>query len=148
MPRVRRSATVPASPDAVWATVGDPHHLARWWPRVERVEGVAHDGFTQVLRSDKGATVRADFRIVERRGSERIRWRQDVEGTPFERLLRAAETTVTLVRADGGTRVELRSDQQLQGVARLGGFMVRRAAARQLDDALAALGRLHGETSP
>ncbi|MBI5106502.1 MAG: SRPBCC family protein [Solirubrobacterales bacterium] len=144
MRAARRSRTVPAAVDDVWRTVADPRHLARWWPRVQRVEGAHGDAFTEVLRSDKGATVRADFTVVERRSPERIVWRQEVEGSPFERLLAASETTVALEPADGGTRVELRLAQKLKGIARFGGFLVRRAATRQLDDALAGLDRLHG----
>jgi uncharacterized protein YndB with AHSA1/START domain len=144
VPATRRSRVVPAARDDVWRTVGDPRHLPRWWPRVERVEGVHGDGFTELLRSDKGATVRADFTVLLRRAPEQMRWRQEIEGTPFERLLAASETTVSLSDAEGGTKVELRLDQQLRGVARLGGFMVRRAARRQLDDALRGLDALHG----
>jgi uncharacterized protein YndB with AHSA1/START domain len=144
MPVTRRSRTVPAAPADVWQTVGDPHHLPRWWPRVVRVESVDADAFTEVLRSDKGATVRADFAIAERRAPELVTWRQEVDGTPFERMLSSSVTTIALAPADGGTRVSLRLDQGLRGFARLGGFMLRRAAARQLDDALDALDRLHG----
>ena len=75
---------------------------------------------------------------------ELVRWEQEVDGTPFERLLASSRTSVALAAADGGTRVELRIDQQLRGVGRLGGFMVKRAARKQLDDALTELDRLHG----
>jgi uncharacterized protein YndB with AHSA1/START domain len=144
VPVTRRSRTVPAAPADVWQTVGDPHHLARWWPRVARVEAVHADGFTEVLRSDRGNTVRADFTVDERRAPELVRWRQEVDGTPFERMLAASVTTVELAPADGGTRVSLRLEQKLRGIARFGGFLVRRAARRQLDDALTALDGLHG----
>jgi uncharacterized protein YndB with AHSA1/START domain len=130
----------------VWQTVADPHRLPRWWPRVQRVEGVDGRGFTEVLRSDKGAVVRADFRITARHKPGLVVWSQDVAGTPFARLLRAAETRVRLTPAgDGSTEVELRLEQKLQGVSRLGGFLVRRAARRQLDAALAALVALHAD---
>ena len=148
MPVTRRSRTVPAAPAVVWRTVGDPRHLPRWWPRVERVESADGRGFTEVLRSDKGALVRADFRLLERREPELVRWAQEVEGTPFERLLASSETRVVLAADGGGTRVELRLAQKLRGVARLGGFLVGRAARRQLDDALEGLQRLHGEADP
>ena len=143
MPVTTRRATVAAPVTAVWQTVADPHQLPRWWPRVERVEGVSGQGFTQVLRSDRsGALVRADFRISRRHKPRVVEWEQDVVGTPFERLLRSAVTTVTLEEDPaGGTRVELRLDQKLQGVNRFGGFMVKRASRRQLDAALAALSR-------
>jgi uncharacterized protein YndB with AHSA1/START domain len=144
MPVTRRSRTVPAAPADVWQTAGDPHHLARWWPRVSRVEAVHADGFTEVLRSDRGATVRADFTVEERRAPELVRWRQEVDGTPFERMLASSVTTVELAPTDGGTSVSLRLEQRLRGLARFGGFLVRRAARRQLDDALEALDRLHG----
>jgi uncharacterized protein YndB with AHSA1/START domain len=142
----RRARSVDAAPAVVWRTVADPRQLARWWPRVERVEGAGPGAFTEVLRSDKGALVRADFRVLQRAEPELVRWAQDVEGTPFERLLASSETTVRLAAADGGaTRVELVLSQRLRGVARFGGFLVRRAARRQLDEALDGLQRLHAE---
>jgi uncharacterized protein YndB with AHSA1/START domain len=143
VPVTRRSATVAAPPADVWRTVADPHQLPRWWPRVERVEGVDGRGFTQVLRSDRGAVVRADFRFTRREKPRAVGWSQEVEGTPFARLLRAAETEFALA-PDGAraTRVEVRLAQRLQGVSRLGGFMVRRAARRQLDEALRGLAAL------
>ena len=144
MPATRRRRDVDAPREEVWRTVGDPHHLPRWWPRVERVEGVGGAGFTEVLRTDKGVSVRADFRIEARREPELIAWAQDVDGTPFERVLKSATTSITLRPKGSGTEVEVRVDQQLRGVSRLGGFMLRRATARQLDEALAALERLHG----
>ena len=144
MPVTRRSTTVAAPPADVWRTVADPYQLPRWWPRVERVEGVDGRGFTQVLRSDRGAVVRADFRFTRREKPRAVGWSQDVEGTPFARLLRAAETEFAL-SPDGelATRVEVRLAQRLQGVSRLGGLMVRRAARRQLDDALRGLAGLY-----
>jgi uncharacterized protein YndB with AHSA1/START domain len=151
MPTTRRTATVAAPPAVVWQTVSDPHRLPRWWPRVERVEGVSGQGFTQVMRSKRGALVRADFRIGRRNKPRVIEWSQDVEGTPFAGLLKASVTTVTLddaPAAGGGTVVELKLVQKLQGGNRLGGFMVKRAARRQLDAALAALGELSRSATP
>jgi uncharacterized protein YndB with AHSA1/START domain len=143
MPTTTRRATLDAPPTVVWQTVADPHQLPRWWPRVERVEGVSGQGFTQVMRSKRGALVRADFRIGRRNKPRVIEWSQDVEGTPFASLLKASVTTVTLEDdpGGGGTRVELKLAQKLQGGNRLGGFMVKRAARRQLDAALDALSR-------
>ena len=143
--KVRRSRVVAAPPDDVWATVGDPYHLPRWWPRVERVELVQGDGFTQLLRTDKGRAIRADFRVVRSRRPELRRWRQEVAGTPFEGILAWSETEIRLEPAgDGSTRVTLEQEQKLRGMARLGGFMVRRAARRALDGALEGLESLHG----
>ena len=143
--KVRRSRVVAASPDDVWATVGDPYHLPRWWPRVERVELVQGDGFTQLLRTEKGRAIRADFRVVRSQKPEVRRWRQEVAGTPFEGILESAETEIRLEPAgETGTRVTLEQDQRLRGLARFGGFMARRAARRSLDSALDGLETLHG----
>jgi uncharacterized protein YndB with AHSA1/START domain len=144
VPVTRRAATVSETPATVWQTVADPHQLPRWWPRVERVEGVSGSGFTQVLRSDRGALVRADFRVGQRNKPRVVTWEQDLEGTPFAKLLRRAVTTVTLEPAEAGTRVEVRLEQRLQGISRFGGFMVKRAARKQLDGALEALTGLYG----
>jgi uncharacterized protein YndB with AHSA1/START domain len=149
VPVTRRSATVAAPPPTVWQTVADPHQLPRWWPRVERVEGVSGSGFTQVMRSDRGALVRADFRLGQRNKPRVIVWEQDLEGTPFARLLRRAQTTVTLApHGDGATRVEVRLEQRLQGISRFGGFLVKRAARKQLDGALEALSGLYATDAP
>jgi len=145
VPRARRSRRLAAPPDAVWATVADPYHLPRWWPRVSRVEGVGDTAFTEVLTTDKGRNVRADFRVLESRAPELRRWAQRVEGSPFERILEAAETEVRVEPAgDGAAKVTLTLRQKLRGVARLGGFIGRRATARQLDEALDGLEALHG----
>jgi uncharacterized protein YndB with AHSA1/START domain len=143
VPRTRRSRTVAAAPEQVWRTVSDPHHLPRWWPRVQRVEGVDGERFTEVLATDRGRAVRADFRVLESRAPRVRRFAQDVDGTPFERLLRAAETEIRLEPHDGGTRVTVTIRQRLRGIGALGGFVVHRATRRQADDALAALARLH-----
>ena len=144
MPRTRRSRTMHATPEQVWRTVCDPHHLPRWWPRVQRVEGVDREHFTEVLNTDKGRSIRADFRVVESRAPEVRRWIQEVEGSPFERLLRSAETEVYLERDGDGTRVTVTLSQRLRGVGAFGAFMVRRANRQVADEALERLGRLHG----
>jgi uncharacterized protein YndB with AHSA1/START domain len=148
MPVTRRSATVAAPPATVWQTVADPHQLPRWWPRVQRVEGVSGSGFTQVMRSEKGAQVRADFRIGQRNKPRLVEWEQELDGTPFAQLLRRASTTVTLDgRDDETTRVQVCLEQRLQGISRFGGFLVKRAARKQLDDALAALVALYDDAA-
>jgi hypothetical protein len=74
------------------------------------------------------------------------RFRQDVEGSPFERLLRSADTSIRLAPdGAGGTRVSLEIRQRLRGAGALGGFMVRRATRRPADEALDGLARLHGD---
>jgi len=133
-----------ATPEQIWRTVCDPHHLPRWWPRVQRVEGVDCEHFTEVLNTDKGRSIRADFRIVESRAPEVRRWVQQVEGSPFERLLRSAETEVRLERDGDATRVTVTLSQRLKGVGAFGGLMVRRANRQVADEALERLGKLHG----
>ncbi|MCW3040591.1 MAG: hypothetical protein JWM31_2496 [Solirubrobacterales bacterium] len=140
MTRTRRSRTLPVPPSAVWEYVGDPYSLPRWWPRVERVEQVTPGQFTEVLRSDRGRTMRADHRLTEIEDAARISWEQEVEGTPFARVMTYCATTVTLEAVpDGGTKVQLERRQQMRGMARLGGFMIRRATGRVLDGALEQL---------
>ena len=144
MPTARRSRTVAAPPERVWEVVGDPHHLPRWWPKVTRVEAVTDEHFTEVLTTLDGRSLRADFRVVDSRAPERRAWEQELEGTPFERVFSAASTEVKLLPDGDGTRVTVVVRQQVRGSARLGGFMVRRATGRVLDEALDALEALHG----
>jgi carbon monoxide dehydrogenase subunit G len=144
MPTARRSRTVAAPPERVWEVVGDPHHLPRWWPKVTRVEAVTDDHFTEVLSTQDGRLLRADFRVVDSRAPERRAWEQELDGTPFERVFAAASTEIKLLPDGEGTRVTVVVRQQVRGSARLGGFMVRRATGRVLDEALDALEALHG----
>lgn len=140
MPSTRVERTLAADPETVWAIVSDPHHQPRWWPRVQRVEGVGDDAFTQVLGTDKGKGIRADFRIVETRAPTLLRWEQELEGSPFERLLDEAETTFELTPdGDGATRVAIVLRQRLSGWSRLAPWQFRRAARQQLTAALAGL---------
>jgi len=94
--------------------------------------------------------VRADYRLTEIREPAEIAWSQDVEGTPFERVLVGSLTTVRVRAVDGGgARVELELRQQLRGFARFGGYLVRRATRRTLDEALDTLSAVtSGATGP
>lgn len=140
MPVVTRSREVPAPPGEVWQLVGDPYHLPRWWPKVTRVEAVSGGRFTEVLGGTKsGRAVRADFRVEEKRKGELLRFRQELEGSPFERVLREAETTIAVSPSGSGTKVSVTLRQRLRGLSRLGGFLVRRATRRILDEALDGL---------
>jgi len=120
--------------------VGDPYHLPRWWPRVERVEAVAGERFTELLRASKsGRAIRADFRVIERRKEQLLRFEQELTNTPFERVLSSAETQIAIEPSGSGTRVAITLRQKLRGLSRLGGFLVRRATRRILDEALDGL---------
>ena len=147
MPTARSSRMIAAPAQQLWDVVSDPHHLPRWWPRVSRVEDVSGAAFTEVMMTAKGRVVRADFELVasDELGRSLV-WAQRVQGTPFARLLRSAETEVSL-RAGGaaseGTEVTIELRQALNGVLpRLGGFMVRRAAAATIEAALEGLERI------
>jgi uncharacterized protein YndB with AHSA1/START domain len=140
MPRVKRSRTIAADPDDLWAVISDPHHLPRWWPGVERVEEASDRAWTQVLSSSRGKVVRADFTRTEADPPRSLEWRQEIAESPFERFLSEATTRVSLdATGDGETRVELRATRRLRGLALLGGPMVRLATRRQLDEALGGL---------
>ena len=164
MPTARRSRTIAASADDLWTLVSDPHHLPRWWPRVTRVEDVEDGAFTEVMTTARGKVVRADFDLIGADPQQRsLTWSQRVEGTPFGRLLKSAETEVRLapaaeqaqaqaafgepaaVASGAATVVTIELRQSLTGFfPRFGGFMVRRAAAATLDAALDGLERISG----
>jgi uncharacterized protein YndB with AHSA1/START domain len=140
--RVRRRRRVAAPLEQVWSIAADPYALSRWWPRTQRVEGVSERGWTSVLVTGGGRTVRADYRLV---ASEPVRlrsWALEVAGTPFEGLFAAAQTELSL-RGDGAvTEVSLVLRERPRGWARFGGLVMRRAARRTLDDALSGLAAL------
>ena len=139
MPTARRTRTVQAPPEAVWRVVADPMHQPRWWPKVTRVEGVQPAAFTRVYTTAKGKPVRADFQVTDVDEPRRRRWTQVLGGTPFERFMTAAEEVVVLEPSHEGTIVTLEVRQKLRGLSRFGGFLVKRATRRQLDEALDAL---------
>lgn len=136
---------VDAAPDAVWAVVSDPGALPRWWPRTERVEGVSAGGWTTVLRSPRGRAVRADWRLAAEDAPRRRAWEQQIEGTPFARVLIERRVEARVEPSAEGCRVTLELRQRGRGWARFGGFLLRRAARRELNDALAGLERAVGD---
>jgi carbon monoxide dehydrogenase subunit G len=141
MPRVKRDGAVEGPVEAVWALVSDPVHLSRWWPDVERVEEATPEAWTTVHRTRRGKTIRADFTRLEAAAPAILAWRQEIEESPFERFLSAAETRISLTPHGSGdrTRVEIRATTRLRGLARLGAPLVRRATRRRLDQALDGL---------
>ena len=142
--RVSSAKTVRASRDELWELIADPYHLPRWWPRVQRVEEVEGSAWTKVMISSRGRAVRSDYTRVETDAPRRVLWRQEVDESPFERLL--AEATIELdleQQGDDRTRVRLTADQTLRGKTRFGGMMVRRATRRTLNEALDGLKRLY-----
>jgi carbon monoxide dehydrogenase subunit G len=137
---VTRSRTLGAAPEAVWRVLADPRALARWWPRVERVKSVTDDGWTTVLRSERGKALRADWRLES--SEERVRaWSQELEGTPFAKVLAYRRVEVRVEPAGEGTTVTIELRQRGRKMARFGSFILRRAARKELDGALDGLAR-------
>lgn len=137
--RVRRTRRIDAPPDRVWAIAADPWALPRWWPRTQRVEDVSGTGWTSVMATNRGRSVRVDWRVTASQPPMRRRWEQQIAGSPFERLLDSHRVELTLAPGAGATTVGLEIEQDLRGWARLAPFLVRRAARRQADEALAGL---------
>jgi uncharacterized protein YndB with AHSA1/START domain len=145
---VRRERTLAGAPTEIWRIVSDPARLPAWWPGVSRVEEASREAWTTVLISPKGKSVRADYSLVDAEEPERLRWKQEVEESPFERLLAESVTEIDLEPdPGGGTRVRLTLNQRPRGWARFSPFQLRAAAGRQAEAALEGLAELVGERS-
>jgi uncharacterized protein YndB with AHSA1/START domain len=147
MPRVSRTRLIEAPRERVWDLVSDPHHLPRWWPKTVRVEDVRvvqggrRSRWTTVLGTQRGRGVRADYRCTSATEGERYAWEQEIEGTPFEKILRSAALEIRLAADDRSTAVTLSSSERLRGLSRLGSPMMRRAIRRRLEEALDGIER-------
>ena len=169
MPVARASRTIAAPPEELWRVLSDPYHLPRWWPRVERVESVEEAAFTEVMRTRKGKTVRADFDVVRSdEASGTVVWEQRLDGTPFAGVLSSSATELRIAPAPGpaargaaaqpqaqaqaqASEVTIEMRQELSDTAApslglrasflpsMGRRMVRRAAARTIAEALDGL---------
>jgi len=143
MPVISRSRTVPAAPERIWSVVSDPEQLTDWWPGVQRVEDASRKAWTTVLLTPKGRTLRADFTLLDSEHPRLLSWRQEVEESPFERILESAVTELELEPAGRDeTGVTLTQRLTLRGFSRLGGMQIRMATRRQLEGALDGLGEL------
>ena len=141
MPTTSRTRKIQAPRDAAWDLASDPHNLPRWWPKVGRIEQVGEHGWTKVFLTERGRPVRADYTLLEAQRPELLVWRQELEGSPFERLMDEAITEVRLADAGDAVEATLVLRQQLRGWARFAPFLVRRATRRLLDDALDGMQR-------
>jgi uncharacterized protein YndB with AHSA1/START domain len=144
MPTARRTRTVAASAQRVWEVLEDPHHMPRWWPGITRMEGVQADRFTQVFATKRGRPVRVDFRVVQSTAPLVRAWEQELVGTPFARVLSESVVEVRLATVSAGTEITIAQRQKLRGYSRTGGFMLRRATAAKLDEALSGLEQICG----
>lgn len=141
---MRRETVVPQALDEVWRVVSDPAQLPRWWPGVTRVEEATPQAWTTVLTSPKGKSVRMDYSRLSALAPTRLVWRQEVDQTPFERILEEATTSLELSEADAGTRVAIELEQKPRGWARFAPLQFRAAGTRQVQGALDGLERLFG----
>jgi uncharacterized protein YndB with AHSA1/START domain len=166
----RASRKIAAPPEELWRILSDPYHLPRWWPRVERVEAV-HDGaFTEVMKTRKGKTVRADFDLVRSdEGTGTVVWEQRLEGTPFAGVLAHSETELRVAPAaeppvagldapppsSSEVTIEMRQEMSREAGPRstfsgrplwpsMGRRMLRRAATRTIHEALDGLEQISG----
>jgi uncharacterized protein YndB with AHSA1/START domain len=139
---VRRETVVARAPEDVWQVVSDPDQLPRWWPGVSRVEEATRLAWTTVLTSPKGKAVRMDFTRVTADEPTRLVWRQELEQTPFERILAEAVTSLELAPDEDGTRVTIELEQKPRGWARFAPLQFRSAGTRQVQGALEGLERL------
>jgi uncharacterized protein YndB with AHSA1/START domain len=150
--RAERSRQLLATPATVWELIADPFAMTRWWPNVVRVEGVEQERFTLVFQTKRKRPVRMDFRMLASdapgtgdQASGHRAWEQEVEGTPFERVLDSSITEVLLDPAQGGTtQVTISQAQRLRGYSRTGALLLRRSTEKRLDEALDALERIVG----
>jgi uncharacterized protein YndB with AHSA1/START domain len=141
---LRQETVVPATAEEVWGLVSDPAALPRWWPGVTRVEEATQQAWTTVMSSAKGRSVRADYTRVEAEHERRLVWRQEVEASPFERILASAVTEIALVPEGEGTRVTVSLDQKPRGWARFAPFQFRAAGRRQVQGAVQGLDAVFG----
>jgi uncharacterized protein YndB with AHSA1/START domain len=146
---VRRERSVAAGPEEIWRVISDPHRLPAWWPGVTRVEEVSPQAWTKVLQSAGGKAVRADFTRLEAEEPVRLSWRQELDETPFERLLNSSVTEIGLEPAAAGeTVVRIAIEHRPRGWARLSPFQMRAAATRQAEGALDGLALVVGGEKP
>jgi uncharacterized protein YndB with AHSA1/START domain len=145
---VRRETVLPASPEEVWRLVSDPARLPQWWPGVTRVEEATADAWTTVLSSPKGKALRVDYTRVEVEPERRLAWRQEIDESPFERILASATTEVALASEGDATRVTVALDQRPRGWARFAPLQFRAAGRRQVEGAVEGLEAVFGGGEP
>jgi uncharacterized protein YndB with AHSA1/START domain len=141
---LRQETVVPATPSEVWGLVSDPAQLPRWWPGVTRVEEATDEAWTTVLTSPKGKSVRVDYTRVEAEPERRVMWRQEVDESPFERILASSTTEIALAAEGDRTRVTVSLDQRPRGWARFAPFQFRGAGRRQVQGAVEGLDAVFG----
>jgi uncharacterized protein YndB with AHSA1/START domain len=145
---LKGETVVPAAPEEVWGLVSDPARLPQWWPGVLRVEEATPQAWTTVFSSPKGKAVRVDYTRVDAEPDRRLVWRQEIEQSPFERILASATTEIELAPEAGGTRVSVALDQRPRGWARFAPLQFRAAGRRQVRGAVEGLDSVFGGGEP
>ena len=111
-----------------------------------RMEGVEEDRFTQVFVTKKGRPVRLDFHLLDSQHRSAVATgagQQEIEGTPFERVLEESVIEIVLEpEAEPGREVTIAQHQKLVGYSRTGGLLLKRATRAKLDEALDGIERL------
>lgn len=143
MPTVVRSRTIQAPQARLWELISDPDNQIRWWPGLERVEGVAGDHFTQVLKTRRGRPIRADFEITAREPPWMIVFEQRLDGTPFAPVLAEAVMQISLEPAGDATTVTIAHRLTARGYSKTGGFLLGRDARSRLDQLLDGIASLY-----
>ena len=92
---VRRERRLGAEPADVWRLVSDPARLPLWWPGSRGSRTPRRRRGRTCSASPQGQVVRADYSLrVRRRSSGALRWRQELEESPFERILAESNTEI------------------------------------------------------
>lgn len=145
MPRVSRQLEVPLAIGQVWNFISRPENLARWWPRIVRIEGLAGQPgtsglkWTSLLEADSGRRLRLDFEAVRVESPSLFSWQQELADTQFEKHLRRQEYLIQLEDRGDSTGIDLIAETELKGSARLAGLTLRKSQGQLLDRALSEL---------
>lgn len=97
--------------------------------------------WTMVLETDRGNVVRADYRQTQAKSDSTLVWEQEIEGTPFERILHSSSLQLDLSAKKDSTKLTLTARQKVRGLSKLGSPMLTRGTGRTLDEALDGLER-------
>ena len=108
------------------------------------MEEVTDDAWTKVFTSPKGKSVRADYTLLESEPLERLLWRQEVEESPFERIL-AMSSTELLLEDAMAARLTIALEQRPRGWGRFAPVQFRAAGVRQVEGAIDGLKELFGQ---
>jgi uncharacterized protein YndB with AHSA1/START domain len=148
LPKATKKRVIEAPIAAVWELVSDPYHLPRWWPRTIRVENVRkvkggrRTLWTSVLETKSGRGIRADYRVTSSAVNDRYVFEQELEDSPFEKVLSSSVTEIGLEPRNGSTEIQITNRQRLRGLSRLGSPMMGRAQRQILSGALDGIEQL------